>query len=272
MILLGIWSVSKANFFSLWFQLIKRDEETLLPGNAAWLVAKTVASARHLEYIEEDLQHHHHDNLLHLIIIMTVIRSCHQLINTTIKSTKAMHFANDFPMYCNDYHSQEMTPFNSKIFNFFHLLYFTIFTSIPSPSHPLVSRGIKDKVKKYQPPHSVSRSGIWTQQQPKKWHFSETEESSVRPSSSVVNLARTSLSRKGLDRPATNPFAAHHQDARHRLCESQLCTCCILMTWPKAATWCDVRRVRRRLAKISRTIARRLSWSSKWFYTGSNSW
>ena len=217
--------MSKANFFSLWCQLSKRNEETLLPGNAARLVANTVASARHLEDIGDDPQH---------LVIPSQI--------------------------------------NRKKLKFFFYLCIMIFTSIASPSHPLVSRGIKDKVKKYQPPHSVSRSGIWTQQQPKKWHFSETKESSVRPSSSVVNLSSTSLSRKGLHRPATNLFAAHHQDARHRLCESQLCTCCILMTWPKAATWCYVRRVRRRPAKISRTIARRLSWSSKWFCTGSNSW
>ena len=100
MILLGLLSVSKPNFFSLLCQLIKRNKETLLPGNAARLVANTVASARHLEDIGEDLQH--------LLTIMTVIRPCHQLI----KSTKAMHFANDFPIYCNDYYCQEMTPFN----------------------------------------------------------------------------------------------------------------------------------------------------------------
>ena len=53
----------------------------------------------------------------------------------------------------------------------------------------------------------------------KNVNSSETERSSVRPSSSsVVNLSSTSLSRKRLDRPATNLFAAHHQDARHRLC------------------------------------------------------
>ena len=87
MILLGLLSVSKPNFFSLLCQLIKRNKETLLPGNAARLVANTVASARHLEDIGEDLQH--------LLTIMTVIRPCHQLI----KSTIAMHFANDFPFF-----------------------------------------------------------------------------------------------------------------------------------------------------------------------------
>ena len=64
----------------------------------------------------------------------------------------------------------------------------------------------------------------------KNINSSETEESSVRPSSSVLNLASTSLSRKGLHRAATNLFAAHHQDARHWLCENQLCVCCILTT------------------------------------------
>ena len=74
MILLGLLSVSKPNFFSLLCQLIKRNKETLLPGNAARLVANTVASARHLEDIGDDRQH--------LVFIMTVIRLCHQLIIT----------------------------------------------------------------------------------------------------------------------------------------------------------------------------------------------
>ena len=214
MILLGLLSVSKPNFFSLLCQLIKRNKETLLPGNAARLVANTVASARHLEDIGEDLQH--------LLTIMTVIRPCHQLI----KSTIAMHFANDFPFF----YYQEVTPFNRKNIIIFP---FVIFYNIYQHPIPLPS----SRVPRYQrqgeevpaPPLGVK---VWylNTTTAKDVNSSETEESSVRPSSSVLNLASTSLSRKGLHRAATNLFAAHHQDARHWLCENQLCVCCIITT------------------------------------------